>query len=137
MKRILLLVFLLILVLDGRSQHSLIWKISGNGLTKTSYLMGTLKFIGEKEYYLQPNAVTLLKGCNVFAIEDQVDHHAQHELNTATHFPKGQSLAQVMAPDDYKRLKELFRKEFKANDKTFEKNSAHIKPLPLSIVMTR
>src|SRR5690349_10947971 len=97
MKRILLLVFLLILVLDGRSQHSLIWKISGNGLTKTSYLMGTLKFTGEKEYYLQPNATVLLKQSNLFAIEDQVDHHAQHELNTAAHFPKGQTLATVMS----------------------------------------
>jgi uncharacterized protein YbaP (TraB family) len=127
----------MLLTLAGRAQHSLIWKISGNGLTKTSYLMGTLKFIGEKEYYLQPNAVTLLKASNVFAIEDQVDHHAQHEMNVAAHFPKGQSLGKVMNADDYKRLKDLFKREFKVNEKTFEKNYAHIKPLPLSIIMTR
>lgn len=137
MKRAYLILFFLVLVLDSRSQHSLIWKVSGNGLTKTSYIMGTLKFIGEKEYYLQPNAVTLLKQSNIFTIEDQVDHHAQHEMNTATHFPKGQSLATVLPPEDYKKLKELFLKEFNVSSKAFEKNYAHIKPLTLSIVMTR
>src|SRR5678810_736483 len=102
MKRVSLILFLLLLTLAGQSQHSLIWKISGNGLTKTSYVMGTLKFIGEKEYYLQPNAVALIKQSNLFAIEDQVDHHAQHELNTAAHFPKGQSLSQALGAEDYK-----------------------------------
>lgn len=137
MKRAYLILFLLVLVLQTRAQHSLIWKVSGNGLTRTSYIMGTLKFIGEKEYYLQPNAITLLKQSNLFAIEDQVDHHAQHEMNVATHFPKGQSLSKVMPPEDYKKLKDLFQKEFKVSSKAFEKNYAHIKPLPLSIVMTR
>lgn len=137
MKRAALLSFFLLLILESNAQHSLIWKVSGNGLTTSSYIMGTLKFIGEHEYYLQPNAVTLLKQSNLFAIEDQVDHHAQHEMNIATHFPKGQSLAKVMPPEDYKALKDLFQKEFKVSGKTFEKKYSHIKPLPLSIVMTR
>jgi uncharacterized protein YbaP (TraB family) len=138
MKRSYLILSLLVLTLGSHAQeHSLIWQISGNGLTKTSYLMGTLKFTGEREYYLQPNAVTLLKKSSLFAIEDQVDHHAQHEMNAAAHFPKGQSLATVMSPEDYKKLKNLFLAEFKVDDKTFEKNYSHIKPLPLSMAMTR
>lgn len=136
MKRI----FVLILVLAGfaaNAQNSLIWEISGNGLTKKSYLMGTLKFIGEKEFYMPAKASALIKEAEIFAIEDEVDHHAQHELNTALHFPKGQSLADVMTPDDYAKLKALFAKEFKVNAATFDKRYSHIKPLPLSIIMTR
>jgi uncharacterized protein YbaP (TraB family) len=133
-------IFFSLLVLafaEGRAQHSLIWEISGNGLTKKSYLMGTLKFIGEKEFYMPPKAVELIKQSDIFAIEDEVDHHAQHELNTALHFPKGQSLADVMPAEDYKKVKSLFEKEFKINSSTFDKKYAHIKPLPLSIIMTR
>jgi uncharacterized protein YbaP (TraB family) len=137
MKRASLILVLILVVLKSHSQHSLIWEISGNGLTKTSYLMGTLKFIGEKEYYLQPNAIALLKQSSIFTIEDQVDHHAQHEMNTATHFPKGQSLATIMTAGDYNKLKDLFEKEFNVDGKTFEKSYAQIKPLPLSMVMTR
>ena len=58
-------------------------------------------------------------------------------MNTAIHFPKGQSLSTVMTPGDYKKLKDLFQKEFKVKGKAFEKNYAHIKPLALSIIMTR
>ena len=119
------------------AQHSLIWEISGNGITKKSYLMGTLKFIGEKEYYMPPKAAELIKQAEIFAIEDEVDHHAQHELNTALHFPKGQTLASVMKPDDYANVKALFQKEFGINAAMFDKKYAHIKPLPLSIIMTR
>lgn len=121
----------------GISQNYVLWEISGNGLTKTSYLMGTLKFIGEKEYYLPAEAVDRLKKSTLFAIEDQVDHHAQHELNKNLHFPKGQSLATAFSPEDYKKLQEFFASEFGIPKKTFVKRYNHIKPLALSIVMTR
>lgn len=119
------------------AQESLIWEVSGNGLTKKSYIMGTLKFIGEKEFYMPKKASELIKQSEIFAIEDEVDHHAQHELNTALHFPKGQTLSNVMSAEDYKKVKETFQKEFGINSSTFDKRYAHIKPLPLSIIMTR
>lgn len=133
----LLLPFLVFAFIGSNAQHSLLWEISGNGLEKKSYLMGTLKFIGAKEFYMPPKAKDLIKEADIFAIEDEVDHHAQHELNTALHFPKGQSLADVMPADDFKKLKDLFAKEFKINAATFDKRYAHIKPLALSIIMTR
>lgn len=119
------------------SQNSVIWEISGNGLEKKSYLMGTLKFTGVKEFYLPANTTRLIHESEIFAIEDEVDHHAQHELNTATHLPKGQSLSTVLSPQDYQKVKTLFQKEFKVKPSAFDKKYGHIKPLPLSIVMTR
>jgi len=136
MKKIILSLLVLVFV-EAQAQHSLIWVISGNGLTKKSYLMGTLKFIGEKEFYMPPKATELIKQSEIFAIEDEVDHHAQHELNTALHFPKGQTIANVMSAEDYKKVKDVFQKEFKITSAEFDKKYAHIKPLPLSIIMTR
>lgn len=133
----LLLPFFALVITASQAQQSLIWEVSGNGLTKKSYIMGTLKFIGEKEFYMPPKASELIKQSEIFAIEDEVDHHAQHELNTALHFPKGESLATTMSPEDYKKVKDTFQKEFGINSATFDKKYAHIKPLPLSIIMTR
>lgn len=133
----LLLPFLVLVFTASQAQQSLIWEVSGNGLTKKSYIMGTLKFIGQKEFYMPKKASELIKEAEIFAIEDEVDHHAQHELNTALHFPKGQSLTDVMPADDYKRVKDTFQKEFGINSATFDKKYSHIKPLPLSIIMTR
>lgn len=121
----------------ARQNSSILWEISGNGLTSPSYLMGTLKFIGEKEFYLPKEATDRMKNVKLFAIEDQVDHHAQHELNKALHFPKGQSLKTVLSADEYQKVTSFFQKEFGVDAKTFEKNYSHIIPLALSIAMTR
>jgi uncharacterized protein len=119
------------------SQSSILWEVSGGNLTQPSYLLGTLKFMGEKEYKMPPVVERVLKSCSIFAIEDEVDHHAQHELNKTIHFPKGQSLASVLSAEDYARVQVLFQNEFNVSKKVFTKKYAPLTPLALSITMTR
>lgn len=138
MKKIQLGVFAFVLTLGSAfAQNSILWEVSGNGLPNSSYLLGSLKFIGEKEYVLHKEIPEKLKSVKIFAIEDEVDHHAQHELNKALHFPKGQSLATALSQDQYKKVVSFFTSEFKVPSKTFKKKFASLKPLALSIAMTR
>lgn len=116
---------------------SILWEISGNGITKPSYLFGTLKFTGEKEFYFPQEAKDKIKSADLFVIEDQVDHHAQHELNKALHFPKGESLATYTTPEQYKLVASLFEKEFGIGKIVFEAKYARLKPLAISVSMTR
>lgn len=119
------------------AQNSILWEVTGNGLTSPSYVMGTLKFIGEKEFFIPEEVHSNLKKCSIFAIEDQVDHHAQHELNKAVHFPKGKSLKTELSAEDYATVQNFFTKEFNTSASTFEKRYAKLIPLALSITMTR
>jgi hypothetical protein len=119
------------------AQDFILWEISGNGLQAPSYLFGTLKFIGEKEYYIPSQVTSRIDKSKIFAIEDQVDDHARHELNTAFHFPPGESLATQLSKDDYQKVENFFGKEFNIGKSTFESKYAKLKPLPLSMVMTR
>lgn len=137
MKEKLFIILLLICNQAVFSQNSILWEITGNGLTTSSYIMGTLKFIGEKEFYLPKEAVVKLKMCKTFAIEDQVDHKAQIELNKAVHFPSGTSLTTELSPADYKKVTDFFVVEFKIPKTRFDKEFAHLIPLALSINMTR
>lgn len=137
MKKWIFSLILLTPFLSFAQDSSILWEISGNGLTSPSYLMGTLKFIGEKEFYLPEEATSRMKNVKLFAIEDQVDHHAQHELNKALHFPKGKSLKTELTAEQYQKVAALFQKEFGVDSKTFEKQYSHIIPLALSIAMTR
>ena len=121
----------------GIAQNSILWEISGNKLSSSSYLMGTLKFIGEKEFYLPEEVTDRLTSCKIFAIEDQIDHKAQHELNAALHFPKGQSLSTQLKPEEYSQVIQFFKKEFGISKATFEKKYSKMIPLALSITMTR
>lgn len=136
--RIKLLIFSLSLISSfSFAQNSVLWEISGKDLTFPSYLMGTLKFIGEKEFYMPAEAEQKIKESKLFAIEDQVDHHAQHELNKAVHFPKGKSLATEISADDYTKIISFFEKEFGISKAMFESKYAKLIPLALSITMTR
>lgn len=118
------------------AQNTVLWKVTGPGLSQPSYLMGTLKFIGEKEYYLPPAVPRLLQQAEVFALEDQVDHHAQHELNKALHFKKDESLAQT-APDVYVQAVAFFAAEFKISKAHFDQHYNRLKPLAITMAMTR
>ncbi|MBY0436102.1 MAG: TraB/GumN family protein [Cyclobacteriaceae bacterium] len=137
MKKVSLFVLFFSISLGSFSQNSILWEVSGNGLTTPSYVMGTLKFIGVKEFYLPKEVVAKMGQCKLFAIEDQVDHKAQMELNKAVHFPKGKSLATELAPEDYKKIVDFFSSEFKISKASFDKNFGKLTPLALSINMTR
>lgn len=137
MKKIFSILFILILSQKVDAQNSILWEVSGNGLTSPSYLMGTLKFIGEKEFYLPKEAVTSMQQCRIFAIEDQVDHKAQMELSKAVHLPKGKSLATELSADEYAKVLAFFASEFKISKADFERDYGNMIPLALSINMTR
>lgn len=137
MRRSVLILAGLLVTITGMTQSSILWKITRNDLTAPSYLMGTLKFMGTEEFYLPDTALTLMKSCEIFAIEDPVDHHAQHELNKELHFPKGETLADHLKPADYERLVDLFEKELGIAPKTFHKKYDRLTPLAISIAITR
>ncbi|MFZ1807255.1 MAG: TraB/GumN family protein [Cyclobacteriaceae bacterium] len=130
-------IILTFILTPGFSQNSILWEVSGNDLPHSSFLLGSLKFIGEKEYILHNEINDKLKDSKLFAIEDEVNHHAQHELNKAIHFAKGQSLHDVLTADEYKRVESFFESEFNISKKKFSKKYANLKPLALSITMTR
>lgn len=132
-----ILLLILISLSSVFGQNSILWEVSGNGLTSASYLHGSLKFIGEKEFIIHQEIEKRLKMAELFAIEDQVNHHAQHELNKAIHFPKGESLETLYSPTDYNKIQSFFQTQFGISKKKFSKTYAKMKPLALSIAMTR
>lgn len=133
----LLSTLLLFTCLTGFSQNSVLWEIKRNDLTFPSYLMGTLKFIGEKEFFMPAVAEEKIKASKFFVIEDQVDHHAQHELNKAVHFPKGKSLSTALTLAEYTKVQLFFQAEFGISKATFDSKYARLIPLAISISMTR
>lgn len=135
-KSILTLLFILVAFLSP-GQNSILWEVTGNGLQSPSYLLGTLKFIGAKEFIFPKEFKERMDQCKIFAIEDQVDHKAQMEINKALHFPKGKSLASELSPEDYAKVVAFMEKEFHMPKAKFEKDLGKLIPLALSINMTR
>jgi hypothetical protein len=131
------LIFALITGLAAAQDNSLLWKISGKGLTKKSYLFGSLKFMGEKQYYVPVAVSRKLDEVTHFAAEHLMTHHERHELNKELHLPKGDRLSSHMSADDYARLKKLFHDELNVPESSFDARFGHLIPLVVSINMTR
>lgn len=137
MKRFLTTLFCLLFAKCAFSQNAVLWEISGNGITNPSYLMGTLKFVGDEDFFIPKEAREKLLKSKLFAIEDPVDHHAQNELNKAVHFPEGQNLRSILSSADYDSVQNFFEDEFRIPRDVFESQYARMIPLALTITMTR
>jgi uncharacterized protein YbaP (TraB family) len=72
MRRHLLLIAFLFLVIFAQGQKkypALLWKITGNGLTKPSYLYGTMHVSNRVAYYLSEQFFEALKSADVVGLE--------------------------------------------------------------------
>src|ERR1700759_4576084 len=64
--------FLVTLALPGRSQSaypSILWEISGNGLSKPSYLFGSMHISNKEVFHLSDSFYMAIRSCDVVALE--------------------------------------------------------------------
>jgi hypothetical protein len=92
------------------TEKSVVWKISGNGLKKTSFLYGTIHLIPKKDYEM-PNAVreALDKAKRVtFEIDmkELTNLRTQMSLMTKAFMPGGKTIKDYLSPEDYRLVRE-------------------------------
>ena len=72
-KRSFLIFSLVLIAASGFSQqkkpYTLLWKISGNGLAKPSFLFGTMHVKDSKAFNFSDSVLTSIKSCSAFALE--------------------------------------------------------------------
>jgi uncharacterized protein YbaP (TraB family) len=56
-----------------KKNYSLLWEISGNGLTKSSYLFGTMHLRDKRVFEFSDSLLLKLEACDVFASEIRMD----------------------------------------------------------------
>ncbi len=103
--------FLLIcLALSGFAQDkSLLWKISGNGLTKPSYLFGTIHLICPTDFYLSDSTKNAIaKAGQVFLEIDMDDPNLMTTMQKSMMNTSGKPLKEMLSADDYKLLDDYY-----------------------------
>ena len=63
-------------VFAEQKQASVFWEISGNGLTKPSYLFGTLHMISQKDFFLKDGLEDKFKTYSKVVLEVDLDDPA-------------------------------------------------------------
>lgn len=99
--------------LPDSSEKSLLWKISGRGLSEPSYLYGTIHLIGQDDFFLSDSTRAFIDaaGMVVFEVDmaDMTNIAAQIGLLMDAFMDGGRSLKDLLPAEDYQLVKAYFQ----------------------------
>ncbi len=99
------------------NEKSLLWKISGNGLTQPSYLFGTIHLICPDDYLWTSTMQEALKSCRKIAFEMDMDDPAlQQEVAMGLMLKDGKTLKSFYTEEEYALLKDVLAQQGVAID---------------------
>jgi hypothetical protein len=117
------------------TEKAVVWKISGNGLKKTSYLYGTIHMIPKNEFKLPDAIQTALGSAKRITFEidmkDMTNFKTQLSLMTKALMPGGKTLKDLLPKADYTFIKDKMDKKG-LNGGMFER----MKPMFLSTLFS-
>ena len=120
--RYVLLLFTLFISLFSNAQElekSLLWKISGNGLKKPSYLFGTIHLTCDTS--LDASTLNALETTEQLYLElDMDDKSIQMKLMKLMMMKDGAKLSTLLSPEDFKILDEFMKKNLNMSAKLFD-----------------
>jgi len=103
------LVTLTALAQDGKEMNTLLWKISGNGIEKPSYLFGTIHLICEDDAVISPNLKKAISNCDEVYLEVDMDNLFEMFGAMNKMKMKGDTtLKDLLSEGDYKKVKKYF-----------------------------
>ena len=91
--------------------HTLLWRISGKGITKPSYLFGTMHVLCAEDARLSDSLKAVIAGCDELYFEINLSDMTGM-LNSMKYMRMNDSkkLSDLLKPDEYARVKDYFTK---------------------------
>ncbi len=112
MKRIILVAVIICIHLVAAAQEAktLLWRVSGNGLAKPSYLFGTIHLICPSDYVWTDKMQQSLDACNKVCFEmDLDDEETMTAAGAGFIDPSGKKMKDYFKPADYQRLQKFMK----------------------------
>ncbi len=115
--------------------NSLLWEITGNGLTKPSYLFGTIHIIGADDFFLSDVTKDLLSKADVFITEVEINNLAGMNPMDMM-IPGDSSLSDFMTDEQYKKVKSFYKEELNMDEAIFELTLSRMLPIMIQQQIT-
>lgn len=110
------------------TNNSLLWQISGNGLSKPSYLYGTIHIISQDDYFLGKNVKNKIQKSDELIMELDLKEMNLNALATLSILPDGKYIKDYMSDADYKTLQSFMEDSIGIKKYTFESGYGRLKP---------
>jgi uncharacterized protein YbaP (TraB family) len=111
-----------------QTNNSLFWQISGNGLTKPSFLFGTIHIISQEDYFLGKNVLKKLQHSEELIEEIDLNNMNIDELTKLSVLENGKFIKEYMNDTDYNILKTFMEDSIGIKKFTFENAYGRFKP---------
>lgn len=110
---VLLLVITTIAYNQQTYPHTLLWRISGKGLTHPSYLYGTIHLTDKRVFRFGDSVYHAIEKSDGLAIEVNPDELVAYTVNKAFDEIEGRKLSEILTQKDYKKYSAALEKKFK------------------------
>lgn len=129
-------ILLLFLFLGSILKAQLLYQISGNGLSKPSYLYGTIHMLPKEQFRLSNSLKRAFESCDVLAMELDLNMSATEKISLAQQvlLPESKTLKDFMEAQDYLKLKIYCLDTLKWSESKFERSSK-LKPMFFSSIL--
>lgn len=98
-----------IVVCAQEKYNSLFWEVSGNGLTKYSYLYGTMHTQDDRAFQFKNGVMDAFNQAEIYAMELNVDSVDQEALLSKLIMDSIYSLKTLLTANEYKVVSDFFR----------------------------
>ncbi|MBR5169786.1 MAG: TraB/GumN family protein [Muribaculaceae bacterium] len=136
MKRCALILALVMLALASQAQ--LLWKVTGNGLGRPSYILGTYHFAPASMIDKIPGMQQAFEGCDIVIgeinKEEMMGQDAQTKMAMAMMAPSDSTLDKLFTPEEYAIVEGVFNKYFGGMGVTLSQMNM-LKPSAISVQM--
>ena len=95
----------------SKHKNSLLYKITGNGLKKPSYLLGTMHMISGKDFYLREKVLKAMNKCSIYYMEVDLGS-AQQVQSMGQKLPVITDISEGLSISEKEDLDHLLQKQF-------------------------
>lgn len=97
---------------QNKDNNTLLWKISGNGIEKPSYLFGTIHMLCKDDAFLSNNLLSAIEKADRVYLELDMDNlFEMFSVMSKMKMNNDTTLADLLSPAEYQRIKDHFEKK--------------------------
>ena len=96
---------------NKRPDYKLLWRISGNGLSKPSYLFGTMHVQDKRAFNLNDSVIAKIIQCEAFALEFHPDSVTQFMASIVLDGDRNRTIESQMTSKDFAYYDSLMKKK--------------------------
>jgi uncharacterized protein len=110
------------------TERTLFWQVSGNGLTKPSYLFGTMHLIHFEQFYIGKNVEKKLRKASLLVMEVDLKRVDIMGLTAAALLTGDKTMKDYIGEESFERIQQFFQDSIGVNPMVFATAYSRMKP---------